>query len=62
MARRTRENVLAEMLQKVLAYNISQSSGCGKAFRGRTDGAGRGLIKINYSSRRLKETSSYLRK
>jgi hypothetical protein len=49
MVRRTHENVLAEMLEKVLAYNVSQNHpSAKKAFRARTDGAGSGLVKINY--------------
>ena len=52
MARRTHENFLAEMLEKVLAYNISQIIRLRKK-RARTGGAGRGLIK-NYASRQCK--------
>ena len=33
MARRSHENVLAEMLEKVLVYNISQIIRCGKSFQ-----------------------------
>jgi hypothetical protein len=44
MMRRTHENVLAEMLEKVLAYNISQIIRMRKKlFRATRDGTTRGL-------------------
>ena len=33
MVRRTHDNVLAEMLEKVLAYNLRRSSECGESFQ-----------------------------